>query len=237
MPTKRPSTPQWGTFEAALMATRKVPESYQPVLRRWKADGHPDDPVWNKVAADVAKHGKVDVESIYRRVIDYALSAWSTAQRLDHIKKQERKDRDELIELVPMAERLAKFFGGSKYAGLGVLAILPLLVQYDIPLQQLSQLHAREAKLLRQLVSNEDKLARAWPWPPRISRQRGKRQQIAFMLMMVDYMRALCRKPQYDAVALMTNIHFPDANVTAENVRNACRPTSRRMRGIGALNR
>jgi hypothetical protein len=238
MPRKRPSTPPWGTFEAALMATRKMPDPYQPVLRRWKGNGHPADPVWDKVATDVAEYGRVDNESIYHLVIDRALGAWRTAQRLDHIQELERKDRDELIELVQMAEGLAKFFGGSKYTGIGAVAIIPLLLQHDMmSLQQLSQLHAREAELLRQLVSDEDKRGRTLPWPPRISRLRGKRKQIAFMLMMVDYMHGLCGKPQYDAVALMTNIHFPDADVTAENVRNACRPTTRRMRKTGALKR
>jgi hypothetical protein len=192
--------------------------------------------VWDKVAADVAQRGKVGVESIYREIIDSAFCAWLISQDVDDIEEEDRKERDELIELVPMAERLAKFFGGWRYAGLGVFAIAPLLAQHDMmPLHELAQLHAREAELLRQLISNEDKLVR--PWLPHISRERGKRQLTAFMYMLVYFMRELSGKPQYDAVALMTNIHFPDADVTAENVRNACRPTSRRGRKGGAPNR
>ena len=32
-----------------------------------------------------------------------------------------------------------------------------------------------------------------------------------------------CGKPHYDAVSMITNIAFPDANVTSEDVRSACR--------------
>ena len=39
-----------------------------------------------------------------------------------------------------------------------------------------------------------------------------------------------CGKPRYDAVAAMTNIAFPDADVVGENVRSACKATTRTAR-------
>src|SRR5262249_47238012 len=104
----------------------------------------------------------------------------------------------------------------------------------------------REALRLRQLAEKQSLGERNWDWnriPVHVSRQsggKGKRNQSrklgVFMQRMVNCMYECCGKPRYHAVATMTNIAFPDANVGAENVRSACRPTTRTgRRRSGAL--
>jgi hypothetical protein len=94
-----------------------------------------------------------------------------------------------------------------------------------------------EAHRLRQLAKKVSAGEQNWDWdriPVRVSRQsggKGKRNQSrnlgVFMQRMVNWMYQWCGKPHYDAVATITNIAFPDANVVSENVRSACRPTTR----------
>ena len=91
-----------------------------------------------------------------------------------------------------------------------------------MPLQQLGELHQREANLLRQFASKELPRPRT-----RISRYRQGREHVAFMYSMVSSMRELCGAPQFEALAAIINIAFPDADATAEKVRSSCRPTTR----------
>ena len=104
----------------------------------------------------------------------------------------------------------------------------------------------REAHRLRQLAEKGSAGEPEWEGdqvPVRVSRQsggKGKRNQSrklgVFMQQMVNCMNQLCGKPRYDAVAMITNITFPDADVDEENVRSACRPTTRAgRRRSGAL--
>lgn len=51
-----------------------------------------------------------------------------------------------------------------------------------------------------------------------------------FVQLMVNTMYRHCGKPNYQAVAAMTNIAFPHATLTAEDARSFCRPTRRKER-------
>ena len=104
----------------------------------------------------------------------------------------------------------------------------------------------REAPRLRQLAEKVSARDPTWDWGPipvHVSRQsggKGKRNQSrklgVFMQRMVNCMYELCRKPRYDVVATITNIAFPNANVISEDIRSACRPTTRAgRRSSGAL--
>ena len=99
------------------------------------------------------------------------------------------------------------------------------------PVSELRHLHEQEARLLRQRAGKE-------PTPTSfISRQTGgkgkrrdSRQYIAFMFFMADRMTEISGRPHYDAVSNITNIAFLKANVTTDEVRNACRAKTRRRR-------
>ena len=56
-----------------------------------------------------------------------------------------------------------------------------------------------------------------------------------FMRSMVGFMREACGKPRCELVATFTNIAFPQADVSADDVRAATQPTTRAGRKKGAL--
>ena len=98
----------------------------------------------------------------------------------------------------------------------------------------------REAHRLRQVAERCPRTGRIGTVvriPFHVSRQSGgkrKRNQSrevgVFMREMVNCMDEWCEEPRHDVVATMTNIAFPDADVVAEDVRSACRPTTRPAR-------
>jgi hypothetical protein len=105
----------------------------------------------------------------------------------------------------------------------------------------------QEAQKVRPVADRPNAEPATWDWDRvrvHVSRQRGgrgrrsrSRELRLFMQRMVNFMYQACGKPRYHAVATITNIAFPDANAVAENVRSACRPTTRvgRRRTTGAL--
>ncbi len=204
-------------------------------LERWIAQAN--DPVFEKLGVKALARGEFDgeLELFYRVVIAQARKARWTAQDVksgvDLTEQREQKERDELLKLADKADDLAKFCRGTGRADLASLMspqvrLGGLLKQHGMmPLEQLAELHEREAKILRQFVlQNPPRI------PTRISRERRVREHVAFMYQMVQAMRELSGDPHYDAVADLTNIAYPNAKVTAENVRSACRPTKRSVR-------
>jgi hypothetical protein len=77
-----------------------------------------------------------------------------------------------------------------------------------------------------------------WAYVPvNVSRQSGgkekrnkSRELGVFMLTMVNAVHRACGKPSYGAVAEMTNIAFPGAEVDPEDVRSVCRRSKRKAR-------
>jgi hypothetical protein len=132
-----------------------------------------------------------------------------------------------LLELADKADDLAKYYAeAEKFDGIAMF-----FARFLKPVAELRNWHEQEAVLLRQRAGREPKPTTF------ISRQSGgknkrrnSRKYNAFMFLMPDQMRDICGKPHYDAVATMTNIAFSGAMVTADDVRNACRSTTRRRR-------
>jgi hypothetical protein len=233
------------TLKAALTAALQsaLPDDCG-FFERWIAQA--DDPVFERLGADIMAHGEVDgdLRVIYGVLVSLARSARWTAQDvktgIDPMQQRAQRERDGLLKLADKADDLAKFCRGSGLTGLAYLmspqvALDSLLRERDVmSLQQLGELHEREAKLLRQLASQD--LQRT---PTRISRERPRRETGAFMYLMVQHMRESSGNPHYDAVADMTNIAFPKADATADRVRAACRPTTRsgryRLSRMGAF--
>jgi hypothetical protein len=107
----------------------------------------------------------------------------------------------------------------------------PLIKQHGLmPLQDLAELHEREARSFRQFAAKEAEKIRTRTSRYRISRLKRFRERIAFMHLMAADLRELCGRPHYDAVAAITNIAFPGEDVTSEHVRAACKATTREGR-------
>jgi hypothetical protein len=248
-------------LNAALMAALKNTRFDDlAFVKRWIDQA--DDPVIEGLGVAIAERGDIgrDLEVIYRVVIAAMRQARQTAEEVktgrDPTVDASEKDRAKALELAKKADDLATFFRDSGVSGkldlaslllpvfgkpnlaslLGPRAELAVVFGQDgmMSLQQLAKLHEREASLLRRFASKEAPRTRT-----RISRQRRGREQVAFMHLAVRDMRELCGAPQYDAVAVIANIAFPNTIVTAENVRAACRPTTRsgrRLKATGTLN-
>ncbi len=227
------------TLKAALAALLK--DNLDPAdrahLKRWY--DWADDPIWQKVESDALKVPLTSPTTICPNIIANALQARAIAESVqygeDPILRKRQQQRAELLGLAEKADDLARYYrDAEQYSGIAMF-----FQRFLMPVQDLRELHEKESQLLRQH-------ARRQPKPTtRVSRQaHGKkraqsRKYVAFMHLMADHMRDLSRKPQYYAVALATNIAFPKADVTAEDARAACRPTTRagRRYKTGALRR
>jgi hypothetical protein len=222
-------------------------------LTRWLAEAR--DPVWEQIAADTRAYGELPafVEGPYSVFIGSALRARqfaegeviSPALQRKRDQQREQQERSDLLALAHKLEEAVRDYEACRKAqhpqvvpsptGLPV----PELPQRAEAKRSLEWLR-REAPRLRQVAEKMSAGEREWDWGPipvRVSRQsggKGKRNQSrnlgVFMQRMVNCMYECCGKPRYDAVATMTNIAFPDADVDAENVRSACRPTTRTAR-------
>jgi hypothetical protein len=205
------------------------------------------DPIWEKIAADARAHGKLgpDVEDPYSILIGAALRARQFAESqtdtpdLQRKRKQQREqqERSDLLALADKMEEVVRHYQAYRKAQRpqrvpSPTGPLPEEAEAKWSLEWLR----REVHRLRQLAK---RVSADEPETVRVSRQRGgkgkraqSRELSVFMQKMVTRMCQLCgkRKPHHRAVAAMTNIAFPDAEVVGEDVRSACRPTTRTAR-------
>jgi hypothetical protein len=247
------------TLRSALNYYLQRPDLTEPDrahLKRWLNEVQ--DPVWEQLAADIRKHGELPtfVMGPYSHFIGPALRARhfveSETDPLQRKRKQQREQQDcsHLVVLADKMEDVVRHYQSCKKAQhprrvpspSGPLPDLPPAAEANQSLKWLSG----EALRLRQLAGKQSASEQNCGWdriPVHVSRQSGgkmkrnrSREVGVFMQVMVNCMYRCCGKPRYRAVATITNIAFPDANVLAENVRSACRPTTRiARRRSGAL--
>ncbi|OLB72010.1 MAG: hypothetical protein AUI16_21785 [Alphaproteobacteria bacterium 13_2_20CM_2_64_7] len=215
-------------------------------LERWLKEVR--DPVWGQLAAATRRHGKLPafVEGPYSYFIGSALRARHFAEsetdppamRRKRKQQREQQERSDLIALADKMEEVVRHYQACRKAqhpqrvpSPSGIPLSPLLRELETK-QSLEWL-GRNAHRLRQLA--EKKVSAGVP--VHVSRQsggKGKRNQSrevgVFMREMVNCMYDWCGKPRYRVVAAITNIAFPDADVVAEDVRSACRPTTRTAR-------
>jgi|SRR5215467_1983636 len=221
-------------------------------IKRWFVEAN--DPVWEKIAADARAYGELGpvVEGPYSRFIGSALRARHFAESQTDTpavkrKRKQQREQQERLDLLALAEKMEDVVRHRQScrkaqhpqrvpSPRGPLPELPQEAEAKRSLEWLR----REAHRLRQVAEKVSAGEPTWDWGPipvRVSRQsggKGKRSQSrklgVFMQQMVNCMYHWCGKPRYDAVATITNIAFPDADVVSENVRSACRPTTRTAR-------
>ena len=233
----------------------KLSEGDRAHLKRWLNEPH--DPIWEQLAADTRKYGELPpfVQGPYSYFISSALRARqfaegeviSPALQRKRNEQREQQERSDLLALAEEMEDVVRHYEACRKAqhpqrvpsptGLPV----PELPQRAEAKRSLEWL-GREAHRLRQVAEKVSAGEQNWDWdriPIHVSRQsggKGKRAQSrelgVFMQKMVNCMYQCCGKPRYDVVAKITNIAFPDENVVAENVRSACRPTTRAARRL-----
>jgi hypothetical protein len=241
------------TFKSALNNYGRT-EADREHLKRWGE--HERDPVWERIAADARRYGELPpiVDAPYSLFIGEALRARrfaegevSPASQRKRNQQREQQERSDLLNLAGKIDDMLRHYRACSKARSPVRVPSPKGPFREELIAKLSlDWLESEAHRLRQLAEKVSAGDPTWDWGPirvRVSRQnggKGKRNQSrklgVFMQRMVNCMYQLCGKPRYDAVAMMTNIAFPDADVDEENVRSACRPTTRAgRRRSGAL--
>src|SRR6266576_726551 len=240
-----------------LKLTNLVEElRYRPLIRLSEADrAHLErwldqvrDPIWEKIAAEARAYGKLAPVDPYSIFIGSALNARQFAESqkdspaVQRKRKQQREQqaRLDLFALADQMEEVVRNYQACRKAqhpqpvpSPSGMPLSPLLRELET--KQWQEQLGRDAHRLRQLA---ERVSAGEPETVRVSRQRGgkgKRAQSrelgVFMQQMVNCMDGCCGKPRYDAVATMTNIAFPDADVDAEHVRSVCR-TARGRSGV-----
>jgi hypothetical protein len=226
----------------------KLDAADRAYLRRW-VDNCAHDPIWEKIVADARAHGLWPSKTIHSTVIWYALEARRIAEGVksgdDSILRERQKQRDELLALAEKADDLARYFQETeKYSGIAMFfqrfLVLPVQPEQEavprveppfLRVQQLRELHQREAQLLRQRAGRVPKPTTF------ISREQSKRHVTAFIHLMTNYMDEICGKQHRRAVALLASMAFKD-EVDDEDVRKTMNPSTRKGRRskIRALN-
>jgi hypothetical protein len=239
--------------EQYLTLRLSLSEADRAHLNRWLEEVR--DPIWEKIAADARAHGELGavVEGPYSIFIGAALRARQFAESetdapaVQRKRKQQREQQEssELRALADKMEEVVRHYQACRKAQhpqrVPSPSGFPLSPSpRELETKQSLEWLGRNAHRLRQLAERPSAGEPNWDWdriPVHVSRQsggKGKRNQSrklgVFMQQMVNCMDRCCRKPRYDAVATMTNIAFPDADVVAEDVRSACRPTTRTAR-------
>ena len=240
----------------------KLSEGDRAHLKRWLNETR--DPIWERLAADTRRYGELPtlVQGPYSSFIFSALRARQFAESetdtpaVQRKRKQQREQQDclDLLELAEKMEDVRRHRQSCRKAQhpqpvpspTGPLPELPQEAEAKQSLEWLGREADRLWQLAWQLAKKVSAGEPEWDGdriPVRVSRQsggKGKRNQSrklgVFMQRMVNWMYQWCGNPRYDAVATITNIAFPDANVLSENVRSACRSTTRTgRRRSGAL--
>ena len=221
-------------------------------LKRWLEDVR--DPAWVKLAAYIRRCGELHafVEGPYSIFISSALRARRFAEsqtdtpavQRKRTQQQEQQERSDLLALAEKMEDVVRHRQSCRKAQhpqrvpspTGPLPDLPQEAEAKRSLKWLM----RETQRLRQVADEVSADGPNWDCgriPFHVSRQSGgkrKRNQSrevgVFMREMVNCMDQWFDEPRHNAVAAMTNIAFPDAGVVAEDVRSACRPTTRTAR-------
>lgn len=244
------------TLKSALnnyLGQPHLTEADRAHLKRWLDEVR--DPAWVEMAADANRFDQLPpfVDGPYSFFIGSALRARRLAESQPDtpavqrkLKKQrEQQERLALLELADTMEEVVQRYGACKKAHIMRRVPSPSGPVPDLPWEDAKrslEWLGREAHRLRQLVTKESADEPNWEWGPipvRVIRQsggKGKRAQSRelsmFMQRMVNCMYQCCGKPRYNAVSLITNIAFPNAEVVAEDVRSACRTAKGRS---GAL--
>jgi hypothetical protein len=217
-------------FKAALVLVSRDPDltlSDQAHLKRWEADGWPNDPLWERIAGAARAYGMLPNHSIHSTVIRESLLARRHAESVKHgydpDLRERQKQQEYLLELATKADELAKYYEWAEaYSG-----IANFFSRFLMPVQELRDFHRKEAQLLRQRAGRKPKPIVRVSRQDRSKNRRGLRKLNAFIHLMDYFLREeICGQPDHHAVAVLTDIAVPGYDVDAEYVRKALLPTT-----------
>ena len=216
------------TFRHALtivLKDRSLTAIDREHIKRWRTGEYADDPIWERLAAAARAHNLLPPDSIYESIIRESLQMRRYAESVGSGVDFELRERQQLhnrhLDLAQRADDLADYYKwAADYSG-----IADFFSRFLKPVDELEGLHRKEASLLRQRAGRPPVSAARVSRQDRRGQRRGLRKVTAFVDLTAAFMNAwISKKPDYEAIALLTEIAFPKYDVDAEE---ALRPTTR----------
>jgi hypothetical protein len=210
---RRRRRPSFKPVLIEVLRTGYLSAAEKVLIKKWMNSEAANDFIPDKVVADPI---------IRKDIISYALHARQIAEAASHgddlLRRVRQQQRGELLALAKKSEDLAAYFRSvEQYSGIAMF-----YQRFFLPARSLWMLHEYAAKLLRQRASREP--------PPTtfLSRQTGggktrrkrarSRMYNAFIMFMIMRLKEEFDKPYYGVVATLTNMVFPEAAMSSQDV-------------------
>ncbi len=196
-------------------------------LKRWGSDDYPANPIWQKLESAARERNALPMNSFYVDLIKECLfmrgRAESVASGIDFNFRENQRRHRQLLDLAKKAEDLADYYKwAEEYSGVAMF-----FYRFLRPVRELEELHRREAEVLRQRASRPPSPGVRMSRQDRSKGRKGLRKVNAFIDLANAHLTFCCyEKPDYEAIALLTEIAFPDFDVDPDYVRKSLRPTT-----------
>jgi hypothetical protein len=215
---------------AAITAVSKekgLSNSDRAHLKRWASDDYRDNSIWQKLEGAARERSLLPMNSFYLGLVKECLymrgRAESVASGIDFDLRHNQRLHQRQLELAKKADDLADYYKwAEKYSGIAMF-----FYRFLRPVSELEELHRREATLFRQRASRPPKPGVRVSRQDRSRGRKGLRKINAFIDLANAHLTFFCsEQPDYEAIALLTEIAFQDFDVDPEFVRTALRPTT-----------
>jgi hypothetical protein len=211
----------------AVLKEKGLSDADRTHLKRWASDDYRDDPIWQKLECAARERKLLPMNSFYLDLVKEALymrgRAGGVASGIDFDLRRNQRFHEWQLELAKKADDLADFYKwAEQYSGIAMF-----FYRFLRPIGELEQLHRGEAALFRQRTSRPPKPSVRVSRQDRSKGRKGLRKINAFIDLAngcLEY--GVSDKPDYEAIALLTEIAFPDFDIDPEYVRTALRPTT-----------
>jgi hypothetical protein len=210
----------------AISKEKGLSDSDRAHLKRWASNNYPENSIWQKLESAARERSLLPMHSFYFGLVKEGLymrgRAESAATGIDFDLRHNQRLHQWQLELAKKADDLADYYKwAEEYSGIAMF-----FYRFLRPVAELEDLHRREAALFRQRNRTPKPGVRA----SRQDRSRGRkglRKINAFIDLANAHLTFFCsEQPDYEAIALLTEIAFPDFDVDPEFVRTALRPTT-----------
>jgi hypothetical protein len=218
------------TLLAAITAVSKekgLSNSDRAHLKRWASDDYPDNSIWQKLEGAARERNLLPMNSFYFGLVKECLymrgRAESAASGIDFDFRHNQRFHQWQLELAKKADDLADYYKwAEEYSGIAMF-----FYRFLRPVSELEELHRREAALFRQRTSRPPKPGVRVSRQDRSRGRKGLRKINAFIDLANAHLTFFCsEQPDYEAIALVTEIAFPEFEVDPEYVRKALRPST-----------
>jgi hypothetical protein len=215
------------TAIAAVSKEKGLSDADRAHLKRWASDDYRKNPIWQKLECAARERDLLPMNSFYLDLVKETLymrgRAESVASGIDFDLRHNQRLHQWQLELAEKAEDLADYYKWAEdYSGIAMF-----FYRFLRPVGELEELHRREAALFRQRTRRPPKPSVRVSRQDRSRGRKGLRKVNAFIHLANGYLEySFPGKPNYEAIALLTEIAFPNFFVDPEYVRKALRPST-----------